>query len=74
MKGSPSPSRPLAFTGATGKFPAWIWRALANAERDTHDDGIPVVIAQVGLRKFMILDCDDWRDALTPPEPTKEPA
>ncbi|MGI8404214.1 MAG: hypothetical protein ACR2OE_05525 [Thermomicrobiales bacterium] len=74
MPKHPKPTRPLTYNGASGKFPAWVWQAIANAQRDTHGDGIPVVIAQVGLRKFMILDCDDWRDALTPPEPTKEPA
>ena len=68
MNGTPTSSRPLAFTGAAGKCPAWIWRALANAQRDAGRDGIPVVIAQDGLRKFMILDVDDWSDALSPPE------
>jgi len=31
MNESPTSPRPLAFTGAAGKFPAWVWRALANA-------------------------------------------
>lgn len=63
---TPSPSRPLAFTGAAGKFPAWVWRALANAQRDARHDHIPVVIAQEALRKYLIVDSDDWSDLFTP--------
>jgi hypothetical protein len=47
--------------------------ALANAQRDARHDQIPVVIAQEGLRKFMIVDSDDWSDLFTPsPEPPPE--
>jgi len=62
---SPTLPRLLTFTGAAGTFPAWLWRALTNAQRDAGRDGIPVVIAQDGLRKSMILDVDDWSDALS---------
>lgn len=74
MKEMTASSRQLTYIASTGTFPAWLWQAILNAQRDAHAAGIPVVIAQVGLRTFMILDIDDCNAALSPPEPAENPA
>lgn len=74
MQESRSPSPALRYTGATVNLPAWLWQAIANAQRYAGHDSVPVVIAQVGLRKFMILNVDDWCDVLAPLDTPHNPA
>lgn len=50
----------LKFVEGAGKLPAWVWRSIADMQRQVNPDEVAVAVLKDGSDRFVLIDARDW--------------